>query len=138
METSLIQGIPWSHRMSWEVFPLLFFVFWVFKNIYFKTLFTFSRTVFGAVCGLSLAVKSRNPLQFWCPGFSRCRASALALSPGVVAHGLSCPTACGTFPGQELNPCPCTGRWVPNHWATREALCICLSMPGMQELSVAA
>ena len=47
--------------MSWEVFPLLFFVFWVFKNIYFKTVFTFGRAVLGAVCGLSPAVKSRTP-----------------------------------------------------------------------------
>ena len=28
------------------------------------------------------------------------------VDPGVVAHGLSCPTACGIFLDQESNPCP--------------------------------
>jgi len=36
----------------------------------------------------------------------------------VVAHGLSCTTACGIFPNQGLNPCPlvpCIGRWILIH-----------------------
>ena len=28
------------------------------------------------------------------------------LGPVAVVHGLSCPTACGIFPAQALNPCP--------------------------------
>ena len=28
------------------------------------------------------------------------------LGPAVVAHGLSCPTACGIFLDQGSNPCP--------------------------------
>ena len=40
-----------------------------------------------------------------CGGFSRCRAQALSVRASVVAaHGLSCPSACGIFPDQGLNP----------------------------------
>ena len=38
----------------------------------------------------------------------------------VVAHGLSCSVACGIFPDQGLNPCPCVGRRILNHCTTRE------------------
>ena len=38
----------------------------------------------------------------------------------VVAHGLSCSAACGIFPDQGSNPCPCIGRQTLNHCATRE------------------
>ena len=30
----------------------------------------------------------------------------------VVAHGLSCSEACGIFPHQSSNPCPCIGRQI--------------------------
>ena len=36
----------------------------------------------------------------------------------VVVHGLSCPTACGSFPGQGLNPCPLhwqSDSYLPDH-----------------------
>ena len=49
----------------------------------------------------------------WLTG-SRAQASV------VVTHGLSCSTACGIFPDQGWNRCPCTGRWILNHCATRE------------------
>ena len=39
----------------------------------------------------------------------------------AVAHRLSC----GIFPDQGSNPCPCIGRWIPYHGATREALSLC-------------
>ena len=70
------------------------------------------RWVFIAVCGLSLVVASRDyslaamcrlPLVVASP----CRTWALGLMGSViVAHGLSCSTACGIFLDQELNPCP--------------------------------
>ena len=49
-----------------------------------------------------------------CGGFSRCRAQVPGMWASVVVvhklsscvHGLSCPTACGIVPDQELNPCP--------------------------------
>ena len=33
----------------------------------------------------------------------------------VVVHGLSHPVACGIFPDQGLNPCPCIGRQILYH-----------------------
>ena len=37
-----------------------------------------------------------------------------------MVHGLSCSVACGIFPEQGSNPCPCMGRRILNHCATRE------------------
>ena len=42
-----------------------------------------------------------------CGGFSCCREQALGRAgSGAVVRRLSCPTACGLFPDQKLNPCP--------------------------------
>ena len=46
-----------------------------------------------------------------CGDFSCCGAPALgAQASVVVAHGLSCPKACGIFPGHRLIPCPLYGQ----------------------------
>ena len=37
-----------------------------------------------------------------------------------MAHGLSRSVACGIFTDQGSNPCPCIGRQILNHCATRE------------------
>ena len=47
---------------------------------------------------------------------------AAALGLVVVAHGLSCPVACGIFSDQGLNLCPLHWQVNINHWATREVL----------------
>ena len=39
----------------------------------------------------------------------------------IVAHGPSRSAACGILPDQVSNPCPCIGRQILNHCATREA-----------------
>ena len=39
-------------------------------------------------------------------GPSSCGSRALELRPGIAAHGLSCPGACGIFLDQGSNPCP--------------------------------
>ena len=75
-----------------------------------------------------------------CGGFSCCRAQASVVTASVVralglqsmgsvvtAHGLSCCWTCGIFLDQESNPCPCIGRLILYHWATREALSYFLS-----------
>ena len=63
--------------------------------------------------------------------FSRCGAQAFIVlqSTGsrhvasvVVVHGLSFPRARRIFPDQGLNLCPLCGRWILNHWTTREVL----------------
>ena len=43
-----------------------------------------------------------------------------ALESGSVAavHRFSCPAACGIFPEQGSNTC--IGRWILNHWTSRE------------------
>ena len=41
---------------------------------------------------------------------------------GAVVHGLSCSEARGIFLDQGLNPVPCVGRWILNHWTTRKVL----------------
>ena len=56
-----------------------------------------------------------------CGGFSCCGTWALGSWVSVVvAHGLSCPEACGIFLDQGLNPVPFIGRQTLNHWTTRQ------------------
>ena len=62
--------------------------------------------------GLPLVAASGGHSSSWCTGLSLSQ-SLLLRSTGsrragsvVVAHGLSCSTACGIFPDQVSNPCP--------------------------------
>ena len=56
-----------------------------------------------------------------CGGFSCWGAQALGeQASGAVVLGSSCSTACKIFPDLGSNPCPCFGRWILNHWTTRE------------------
>ena len=74
--------------------------------------------VFVAACGHSLvAVYGEHSLPLL-----GAQALSSAWASGVVVQGLRCPPACGIFPDQGLNLCPCIGRWNPNHWTTREVL----------------
>ena len=45
----------------------------------------------------------------------------------VVVHWPSHPMACGIFPDQGLNWCPCTARQILNHWTVQEALPLLLN-----------
>ena len=38
----------------------------------------------------------------------------------VVAHRPSCPAACGSSQTRDRARAPCVGRWILNHWITRE------------------
>ena len=38
----------------------------------------------------------------------------------VAAYGLNCSAACGIFPDQELNWCPCISWLILNYWTTKE------------------
>ena len=64
--------------------------------------------VFIAVCGLSLLVASRRYSVVVVHGRLTVAASLALGHSGsvVVAHGLSCPAACGIFPDQGSNSCP--------------------------------
>ena len=92
---------------------LFFYFFWL-------------RWVFVAVRRLPLVAASRGYSSLWCAGFSwwyllllRSMGSRCAGSV-VVAHGLSCSTACGIFRTRAQTCVPCIGRWILNHCATRE------------------
>ena len=65
-----------------------------------------------------------GPLSGCCAGpshccdFSCCRVQAPDwLASVIAACGLSCSAACVIFLDQGSN-CPCTGRWILNHWTT--------------------
>ena len=77
--------------------------------------------------GLSLVAASGGHSSSRCAGLSPSRPLLLQSTGSrragsvVVAHGSSCSVACGIFPNQGSNPCPCIGRQILNHCATREA-----------------
>ena len=88
--------------------------------------------VFVAVRGLLLVVVSGGycSCRGWAShhsGFSCCRTLALERRLSSCAQGLSCPKARGIFPDQGLNPVPCIGRQILNHWSTREVPRACIS-----------
>ena len=66
--------------------------------------------------------------SLWGPGLLIAVASPVAehrlegTGSAAVAHELGCPHACGIFPHQGLNPCPRIGKWILDHWPTREVL----------------
>ena len=89
--------------------------------------------VFVAARGLSLVAASGGWLLFlqWLLILvaSRCRTQALGawaqqlqrLSTVVVARGSSFSETCGIFLVRDGTHVPCFGRWILNHWTTREA-----------------
>ena len=72
--------------------------------------------VFVAARGLSVVVVSG--------GYSlgAVRRLLFEVASLVVEHWLSRPMACRIFSDQGLNLCPCVGRQILNHWATKEDL----------------
>ena len=81
--------------------------------------------VFAA--GLSLVVASRGCSLLPRAGFSLWWLLLLQRTVSrwegsvVVEHGFNCPAACGILRYPDQSHVPCIGRWIPNHWATREA-----------------
>ena len=106
---------------------------WVFLKIFYLIIFDCSGSSLS--CGLSSSFCEQGLLSS-CDvqashfgGFSCCRAQALGawaqqlqrLSTVVVAHGSSCSETCGIFLVRDGTHVPCIGRWILNHWTTREA-----------------
>ena len=81
------------------------------KGLYFFFFF-WLRWVFIAARRLSLVAASGGYSSLQCAGFSLWwllllwSTGSRLMGSVVVAHGLSCSTACGIFPDQGLNPCP--------------------------------
>ena len=110
--------------------PLLFFGFFIFDFYLFT--YCWPCWVFLAAHGLSLTVVSGGyslvALASRCSGFPCCRAQTLgcpgfsSCSSWAPERGLS---SCGTRAySRTRNPIqvPFFGRWILNHWTTREAL----------------
>ena len=82
-----------------------------FKNFY-LFIYLWLCWVFVSVRGLSLVAASGGHSSSRCTGLSLSRPLLLRSTGSrragsvVVAHGLSCSTACGIFPDQGSNPCP--------------------------------
>ena len=90
------------------VFLFFFFLFYfIYLFIYFWLYW-----VFVSVRGLSLVAASGGHSSSRCAGLSLSRPLSLRSTGSrragsvVVAHGPSCPAACGIFPDQGSNPCP--------------------------------
>ena len=89
--TKFIVGNGISYTMLTISRTNYFWLHWVFAAAW-----AFSR------CGERRLLSSWGVRAAHCGGFSCC-------SSVVVAHEVSCPAACGIFPDQEWNPCPCLG-----------------------------
>ena len=101
---------------------IIFFLFLILHFIYLFIYFWLC-WVFVSVRGLSPVAASRGHSSSRCAGLSLSRPLLLRSTGSrragsvVVAHGLSCSTACGIFPDQGSNPCPL-------HWqADSQPLC---------------
>ena len=106
-------------EMSIQVFQP-FFIMPFFKNLF---IYFCLCQVFVSVRGLSLVAASGDHSSSRCVGLSLSWPLLLQSTGSrhagsvVVAHGLSCSRACGTFPDQGSNPCPL-------HWqADSQPLC---------------
>ena len=84
-----------------------FFNFFIYSFIYLWLCW-----VFVSVRGLSPVAASGGHSSSQCAGLSLLRPLLLRSTGSrragsvIVAHGLSCSAACGTFPDQGSNPCP--------------------------------
>ena len=122
LSTHLLKNILVASEFL-DFFFFFFFFFFTYLFIYFWLCW-----VFVSVPGLSPVVVSGAHSSSRCVGLSLSRPLPLWSTGSrragsvVVAHCLSCSTACGIFPEKGSNPCvPCIGRQILNHCTTREA-----------------
>ena len=100
--------------LYWILVPLLYSsALWLLFGTFYFYLFIFWLCwVFVSVWGLPLVAASRGHSSSRCAGLSLSRPLLLRSTGSrragsvVVAHGPSCPAACGIFPDQGSNPCP--------------------------------
>ena len=104
------------------------------KVFFFFNLFNFWLCwVFVAKCGLSLVVMSGATLHCCVQtshsgGPSCCRAQALgSWAQWLWRTGFVAPWHVGSSQTRDRTHVPCLGRWILNHWTTREVLHIFLS-----------
>ena len=103
-----LNSLPFDQNLWFFFFKYLPFK----KKIIYLFIYFLLCWVFVSVRGLSLVVASGGHSSSWCAGLSLSRPLLLRSTSSrragsvVVAHGLSCSTACGILPDQGLNPCP--------------------------------
>ena len=88
-------------------------IFFFFEVGHFSNIFIFGSSVFVAVHRLSLVASSRTYSLVVVLRFLTTVSSLFAehwlwgtRASVAMVHGLCCPTACGIFLDQGLNPCP--------------------------------
>ena len=87
-------------------------LFFFFNKFFYLFIYFWLCWVFVSVWGLSLVAASGGHSSSRCTGLSLSWPLLLRGTGSrhtgsvVVAHGLSCSTACGIFPDQGSNPCP--------------------------------
>ena len=130
----LVPGNPLQNNL------VLFFYFKI--HIFKLFIYLWLCCVFVATRGLSLVVESG--------GFSPVVGHGLLITVGFLVvghrlwgvwvqqlHGLSCPAALDcSSQAKDQTPVPCIGRWIPNHWATKEVLNSLILMGGVSGLSL--
>ena len=130
---SIIHTLFSNHvKLTLESFVCVWLIFFSFQRFYFLCIYlwlcwglccthAFSRCgewellsrcgARDSCCSGSVLLQSPAPR---CTDFNSCGSRALdclrsSCGSVVVVHGLTCPTACGIFSDQGLNPCPCIG-----------------------------
>ena len=73
------------------------------------------------LCGLLIVVVSCEKQALGCVGSAVASRRIQTAASGVVVHGLSCPAAYGIFLDKNGTHFHCTGRWILDDEATREA-----------------
>ena len=121
-------GLMQSHPLVWVFF---FFFFWLLLPLlfYFYSIF-WLLWVFVAAHGFSSSCSEQGLLSVCgaqaspCGGFSCSGAKVLGRAGfSSCVHRLSCTTACGIFPDQELNPCPLHSKTFCLPWAYQGSPC---------------
>ena len=114
---------PWCDFLH-LISTLIYFCLFVFKFLF----ICLSLAVFGlcrctgfSTCGALELLSSCRVWTARCSCLSCSSSQALGAGSVAVAHGLSCPAVCGSFPDQGSNICPLHAKWIHNPWSTREA-----------------
>ena len=101
------------NRIIWLTFFSTWYFFKSWSKIgrhHFRFVYFRLHWVFASAWGLSLVVVASLVIE---------HNLALGLMGFSNFSALSCPTTFGIFLDRGLNPHPCTGRQILNHWTTR-------------------
>ena len=95
------------------------YIFFFFFFFFFLSWVSFGLRPFSSCRCEQVPLSTCGTQVSHCGGLSCCGAQRHTGS-GIVAHGPGFSMACGIFPDQGSNLIPFIGRWILNHWTTRE------------------